>query len=47
MMMVGAANIEDLEFSEGLIAGDVTQEMYNKVLEAYSNAILAQVRNDR
>ena len=44
-MVVGAANIENLEFSEGLVAENVTQEMYNKVLEVYSNVILAQVRN--
>ena len=44
-MVVGAANIEDLEFSEGLVAENVTQEMYNKVLEVYSNVILAQFRN--
>ena len=45
MTTVGAMKVEDLEFSEGLVASDVSEEMYSKVLEAYSNVILAQVRN--
>ena len=43
--MVGAKKVEDLEFSEGLAASNVTEEMYSRVLELYSNVILAQVRN--
>ena len=45
MTTVDAMKVEDLEFSEGLVASDVSEEMYSKVLEAYSNVILAQVRN--
>ena len=43
--MVGSKKVEDLEFSEGLAASNVTEEMYSRVLELYSNVILAQVRN--
>ena len=45
MTTVDAMKVEDLEFSEGLVASDVSEELYSKVLEAYSNVILAQVRN--
>ena len=43
--MVGSKKVEDLEFSEGLAASNVTEEMYSRVLELYSNVILDQVRN--